>query len=260
MSGIRWTAAVAALLAWAAAGCTTAAWAQSALERLEQRLRQELAQGLRPAQPGQIVAEPVADKGPEVQPGYLGVTADDRNDRGRGVRILAMHPGGPGEKAGLRTQDLIVDIAGVRVRQMSDMADVLAAFPPGQTVTVEVLRRGVYEKVKVTLGLRAEGPGGPEIVPAPPGQAPGEGNVLAVPAPPEPAVPAAKQEPIKPLEGPQLAGPGLVVEDAPRGAADPAAEIDRLRRRIEQLERRIETLERALAEKDKSGKDTNPKR
>ena len=48
----------------------------------------------------------------------MGIVADDQNDRGRGVRVLDVTADGPGAKAGLRTQDLIVSLSGMRVRQL----------------------------------------------------------------------------------------------------------------------------------------------
>ena len=217
--------------------------AQSALERLERQIRQRAEQ---PADGDKIAdgpkrpppAAPRNDLGkPEdIEPGYLGVVADDQNDRGRGVRILAVHPASPGEKAGLRRQDLITAMAGIRVRQMSDMSDILETFGAGQVLDFDILRDGKSQKVRVTLGQRpAAGPqveqpksaGLPETVPLPPGELPAE-----------PLEPPAEMEP----------GPRLELFKAAGPLAEQAKQIEELRRRVDKLERRVAELERALAE------------
>jgi len=217
--------------------------AQSALERLERQIRQRAGQpaggdkaadGTRPPPPA--VQRNDLGKPDDVEPGYLGVAADDQNDRGRGVRILAVHPASPGEKAGLRRQDLVTAMAGIRVRQMSDMSDILETFGAGQVLDFDILRDGKSQKVKVTLGQRpAAGPkieqpkpaGLPETVPLPPGVLLGE-----------PAEQSAEMEPGPQLEPPKVAGP----------QAEQAKQIEELRRRVENLERRVAELERAIAE------------
>jgi hypothetical protein len=212
---------------WAA---TSPAFAQSALERLERQIRQRVGTP--------ETAEPRADTRPvapatdtrrtggKTEPGYLGLVADDQNDRGRGVRILDVRRGSPAEKAGLRRRDLITAVAGVRVRQMSDMSEILDTFGPGQGLDFDVLRDGQPQKVKVVLGQRLAGadqrPELPETVPLPPGQ--------AIPKPPEPQ-PA----------GPQLEPPKIIDPRRPE-----AARIEQLERRMDELERRIGGLEQAL--------------
>ena len=139
--------------------------AQSALERLERQIRQRAEQpagGERAADGPKPPPPPVPGndlgKPNDVEPGYLGVVADDQNDRGRGVRILAVHPASPGEKAGLRRQDLVTAMAGIRVRQMSDMSDILETFGAGQVLDFDILRDGKSQKVRVTLGPQLEPP------------------------------------------------------------------------------------------------------
>ena len=143
------------------------------------------------------------------------MVADDKKDRGRGIRILDLRPGGPAEKGGLRKQDLITAVAGIRVRQMSDMAEVLQLSGVGEAVIFEIVREGKARQVQVTLGPRP-----------------------AVPLlPPEPAPPAAPLPP----------GPNVPMPADANPAAD-AAEVERLQQRVAQLERRVADLERVLAD------------
>jgi membrane-associated protease RseP (regulator of RpoE activity) len=215
---------------WTWAGVACQAQAPPVLERLEQKIRNRIEQ---PAEPAQATAEnapadrPAAKAGSETdgQPGYVGIIADDAQDRGRGVRVLEVRPDGPADKAGLRKQDLITAVAGARVRQMTDMADVLMLYPAGEPVVFDVLRGEKPVQVKVTLGRRS----------SPWGKLPIR--------PPELPIPPTKAPGAEPL----LAGPRLD-EQPPAAAAEPASEIELLRRRVEQLEHRVAELERALAE------------
>jgi hypothetical protein len=208
------------------------AFAQSALERLERQIRQRAGA---PDSDRSSAAKPIPPPpAPAGQMGnvphgsaYLGVVADDQQDRGRGVRILDVHRNSPADKAGLRRQDLITAIAGLRVRQMTDMADILDTFAPDQNVDFELLRGENRAKVRVTLGQRQAATGRPssppEIIPLPPAESP-------------------------PLAPESQTGPSL--PQPPSSASPPgeASHLERLERRIEQLERRVEQLERQLVE------------
>lgn len=165
------------LLGWW--GTTSTAFAQSTLERLEWQIRQragasENAEPDANRPPAARLAES-RPAGENVEPGYLGLVADDQKDRGRGVRILDVQRGGPAERAGLRRQDLITGLTGIRVRQMSEMSDILGMFGPGQGVNFDVLRDGKPQKVRVVLGQRPAAISGrsdlPETVLLPPGEA-----------------------------------------------------------------------------------------
>ena len=160
--------------------------------------------------------------------GYLGAVVDDREDRGRGVRIERLIPGGPAEKAGLRKGDLVTGVAGIRVRQIADFAGILEPVVPGSRLTFEVLRGEKREKIDVVFGTRA-GKTKPE--PAVPDlRAPL--NLQA----PQSTAPASKPQP--PASQPPMAEP------AP---SDDRARLEMLERRLEKLERRIEQLERMIS-------------
>jgi membrane-associated protease RseP (regulator of RpoE activity) len=196
-----------------ALGIACPASGQPTLERLEKSIRERTDGEAKPPAAGR-------------QAGYLGLTADDANDRGRGVRVLAVRPGGPAAAAGLKPNDLLTAIAGVRVRQMSDMADIMALFPAGDIIAVDVQRDGKQQQVKVTL---AQPPAGKEAVKEP---------VREATKPPaaagEPAL-VLPEEP--PVARPELSPPSKIA----------APTVEQLQRRIEQLERRVEQLEKTLA-------------
>jgi membrane-associated protease RseP (regulator of RpoE activity) len=167
--------------------------------------------------------------------GYLGLTADDANDRGRGVRVLAVRAGGPAAAAGLKANDLITAIGGVRVREMSDMAEILALFSAGDTVAMDIQRDGKQQQVKVALG---QSPTAKEA--AKPAVAATEPRVAKKPADEPPMVLPKEPPDVKPELAPPRPKPLL--------PAAPPPTVEQLQRRIEQLERRVEQLEKALAE------------
>lgn len=84
--------------------------------------------------------------------GFL-VSADPR-DGTRGVIR-----GSPAEQAGIRTGDIILKVKDTVVNGDLDLAELLLAFKPGETIDLEI-RRGsgeVVETVTVTLGERKSG-------------------------------------------------------------------------------------------------------
>lgn len=179
-------------------------------------------------------AGPSARRGPPdpaagPERGYLGAVVDDREDRGRGVRIEQVIPGGPAEIARLRKGDLITGVGGIRVRQIADFAGVLDQVIPGNTLTFEVLRGETREKVDVVFGVRPgqQKPGPASADPRAPLDLRGPGSSAA-----------------PPLPQPPKSAPGL---KAPGGAGDDRARLEMLERRLEQLERRIEQLERMVS-------------
>lgn len=222
------SAAVGVILAWGAASGACA-----------QAIRDDLGASLR--------------SGPQ---GYAGLTLDDRSDRGRGVRVIKVAPGGPAEKAGVKQGDLVTGLDGVRVRQMADVTAILGEVLPGQTVRFEILRDNQRRQVAVTFGRRpAVGPGASDPASAPPRKVerPSEHGELPPPGPafgpapqgrlPLPDLPLMKM----PADAPPAAVEDLKGADA-KDAQDP---MEELRARIEALEQRVEQLERALAEKQK---------
>jgi predicted metalloprotease with PDZ domain len=167
------------------------------------------------AAPAQLLVPPAtggekADAKP--QRGYLGVVADDREDRGRGVRVIRVHPGSPAEKAGLKAGDLIVDLGSIRIRQLSDAAGVLEQVAPDGVLAFEVLRGEKRLRMDVKFG--------------------------PWPADKPASAAGAKKEPARPATAPS-------VELSPQMSDRQL--LEKLLQRIEELERRVEALERGAA-------------
>jgi len=238
-----------------ALGALSNASAQPALDRLEKEVRRQLGEGVQPRVPAsQTPGEKAAATGKPAaakaapEPGYLGALLDDGDDRGRGVRVLRVHPGSPAQKAGLQEGDLVTALSGIRTRQLSEVADILAEFPPENEVTFFV-RRGQAEKlINVTLGHRPAG-----AQPAQPPTRPPAGAVLPPLAPPTPPPPGPA--PISPPTGKESPGGDAAIAP-PRspeaGTAPPPlppisdpttrARVEALQREIDALRQEVETL------------------
>jgi S1-C subfamily serine protease len=83
---------------------------------------------------------------------YLGVSLVT-SVMGQGIIVAAVQKGGPADKAGIRVQDTILKVDGKPTPTADELATVLAALKPGQTVPVEVRHaNGQTQTVNVTLG------------------------------------------------------------------------------------------------------------
>jgi Do/DeqQ family serine protease len=101
----------------------------------------------------------------KVQRGMLGVGIQPVTDdlaRGlglkelRGVLINSVTPGGPAEKAGLKTGDVILQVNGKDVNDSNVLRNMIAQTAPGTSVTFMIQRNGQQQQMPVTLGSLAE--------------------------------------------------------------------------------------------------------
>jgi serine protease Do len=76
-----------------------------------------------------------------------------RNNLGdeAGVFVQNMYTTDPAYRAGLKARDIIVSINGTRVTEQSELRRLIADARIGSTVTLEVMRRGERETVKVPV-------------------------------------------------------------------------------------------------------------
>jgi hypothetical protein len=84
---------------------------------------------------------------------YLG-TVPDMSDNPGGVRLTGVRAGSPAEKAGLRGNDIIVQIGDTPVTDLQTMTNALRAHKPGDVVEIRIRRDSVEQRVTVTLGTR----------------------------------------------------------------------------------------------------------
>lgn len=72
--------------------------------------------------------------------------------RGEGVGEVAVIPGSPADKVGIRENDIITHINGERIDENHSLGRLLGEFLPGQEIELTLQRQGKEQKVKVMLG------------------------------------------------------------------------------------------------------------
>ena len=104
--------------------------------------------------------------------GWLGISIQDLTDdlaagfgissKG-GVLVADVLKDGPAEAAGMKSGDVIVELGGVPIKEVTDLQKRVAALLPGRAVPLTVLRDRKNSKLTVTLG---EQPGEETVVAA----------------------------------------------------------------------------------------------
>jgi predicted metalloprotease with PDZ domain len=84
-------------------------------------------------------------------PVWLGVQADETPS---GLTVTAVADGGPAAAAGVTAGDVVIALAGVPVSVRADVAGVLGARAPGDTISVTVLRDGTRLDLSAVLAPR----------------------------------------------------------------------------------------------------------
>jgi Do/DeqQ family serine protease len=113
-----------------------------------------------PSNMAKSVLNQLVGKG-KVQRGMMGigiqpVTSDLAQSIGmksaRGILVNSVSAGGPAEKAGLKTGDVILQLNGKDVGDANDFRNRIAATAPGTEVTLSVWRNGAQQQLRVRLG------------------------------------------------------------------------------------------------------------
>ena len=122
-------------------------FAQPILNRVEQLLRDQVdaARGAGASQ------QPPAG----AQRGYLGLVGDDRNEAGRGVRVLEVVADGPAAKGGVRVGDRITAVDAQPIQDMQDLEEAMDRKAPGAKLGMSVERSGAQRQLSIMLGRRA---------------------------------------------------------------------------------------------------------
>jgi serine protease Do len=98
--------------------------------------------------------------------GYLGVGVQDPDadeikalnlkDKS-GAVITRVNVGEPGDKAGIRVNDVILEMNGQKIDSGEEFTNLIISKAPGTRVSLLVLRHGAKETITATLGLRPPG-------------------------------------------------------------------------------------------------------
>ena len=89
---------------------------------------------------------------------YFG-SIPDYNEEDHGVKLSGVSEGGPAEKAGLKTGDLIVGFAGKPVTSINDYTEAIGGCKPGDKIKVKVMRGDKEMTFEAILTVR---PGAPK--------------------------------------------------------------------------------------------------
>lgn len=74
--------------------------------------------------------------------------------RGANEMEMAVIPGSPADKAGLESNDIILEVDGEKITKESTLANVINEHDPGDKVTMTILREGEKQEIEVELGER----------------------------------------------------------------------------------------------------------
>jgi Tol biopolymer transport system component len=84
---------------------------------------------------------------------YLG-TIPDYAEEVKGVLLSGASKGGPADKAGVRSRDVIVELAGKKIENIYDYTQAIEALKIGEPVKITVLRNGQRVLLEITPGSR----------------------------------------------------------------------------------------------------------
>lgn len=93
---------------------------------------------------------------------FLGILLDDHNSIDKGVLLLGVTPEGPAQQAGLKANDIILQIDGKPMRKDSDQSPAKKMFQslhgvsPGESITLLIERDGEQKTIRLTAGKRGD--------------------------------------------------------------------------------------------------------
>ena len=74
----------------------------------------------------------------------------------KGALVGHVFEGDPADKAGIKTGDIIMEIAGKRIQDSHELMRVIAALAVGEKITVKILREGKEKTLSTTVGERKD--------------------------------------------------------------------------------------------------------
>jgi putative serine protease PepD len=96
---------------------------------------------------------PVLKAGRRITRPYLGISTTER-PAGDGALVGAVVRGGPGEDAGLRVRDVVVQIGEAKIKRPEDVSAAIEGRKPGDRIETTVIRGGARRTLDVELGVR----------------------------------------------------------------------------------------------------------
>jgi len=75
-------------------------------------------------------------------------------ESGKGALVTEVFPGDPADKAGIKTQDIILEVNGKEIKDSRDLSAMIAGLPVGETIKIMLLRDGKKKTVTVKITER----------------------------------------------------------------------------------------------------------
>jgi len=101
---------------------------------------------------------PQLEQNGKVAHAYLGISSSSvpgsANGTAFGANVQQVVTGSPADQAGIQNGDVIKSIGGKQVQTSDDLAAIIAAYKPGDKVSVVLTRGGSDKTVEVTLGTQ----------------------------------------------------------------------------------------------------------
>jgi putative serine protease PepD len=86
----------------------------------------------------------------------IGARIETYRGGGGGVRLRSVDPGGPAERAGLRSGDVVTRLGRHAVVEVDELIALVRSRDPGTPVTITFRRAGATRTASVTLAADAE--------------------------------------------------------------------------------------------------------
>ncbi len=106
------------------------------------------------------IIEELIEKGYISRP-FLGIAGQEINEQQSkwydlpvGIFITEVQPGGPADRGGIRSEDVLTEVNGASVATFAVLKQQLDRHRVGDTIQVTVIRRGEQRKLEITLGER----------------------------------------------------------------------------------------------------------
>ena len=108
-----------------------------------------------PAEPSVPPPPVTAAPAPTAQPAvWMGVILENAADGG--VEVLALVPGGPADRSGVQSGDVLLGVGNVSILDLDTLNQTLRTMRPGQRTELRVLRDGSIHPVTLVLGERSK--------------------------------------------------------------------------------------------------------
>ena len=85
--------------------------------------------------------------------GYLGVQIK-AGPNGEGIIIVAFQPDAPGEKGGLKEQDIVLQANGKKIGTVQEFVETVRDTKPGEVIVLSILRGATEMELKIKVGKK----------------------------------------------------------------------------------------------------------